>query len=98
MGTKIHYTKDDLLLTVGGKDYSVSVKVTADYWYQPCVMYFKDGSGQPEDEGWDVEEVKAVWKLDGVAVKPTEEMNEALDDYISEMICNYLNEHSQKNL
>ena len=85
MGTKITYENDDLHFEIGGIDYRADVKATADYWYQPCVMYFKDGSGQPEDEGWEVEDFDVIWYKDNVEIEPTDEMIVALEDYLYEL-------------
>ena len=40
--------------------FEVEFTAMGKYWYQPCVMYFKDGTGQPED--WDVEDIEVVIK------------------------------------
>ena len=85
MGTKIKYENKDLHLFLSGVEFSVDVKATADYWYQPCVMYFKDGSGQPEDEGWEVEDIKATWSLNNGIVEPTDGMQRALEEYIADL-------------
>ena len=41
-----------------GNDYEAKVRAEADYWYQPCVMYFRDGTGQPEDSDLTIEELE----------------------------------------
>ena len=85
MGTKITYENKDLQLPINGKIYHVDVKATANYWYQPCVMYFSDGSGQPEDEDWDVEEIIATWTVDGEKIEPSEDLVDLLSEYIAEL-------------
>jgi len=46
--------------TWSNKTYEVEFTATGNYWYQPCIMYFKDGTGQPED--WDVEDIEVTIK------------------------------------
>ena len=85
MGTKIKYENKDLQLPIDGKIYHITVNATADYYYQPCIMYFSDGSGQPEDEGWDIEEICATWRLDDKIIEPDEDLTELLEDYIADL-------------
>ena len=40
--------------------FEVEFTAMGKYWYQPCVYYFKDGTGQPED--WDVEDIEVTIK------------------------------------
>lgn len=42
------------------EQFKVKFEAISDYWYQPCVMYFKDGTGQPED--WGVEDIEVTIK------------------------------------
>lgn len=44
--------------TWSDETFDVEFTATGNYWYQPCVMYFKDGTGQPED--WDVEDIEVT--------------------------------------
>ena len=51
-----------LVFVSSGVSYEAEVYATANYYYQPCVMYFKDGSGQPEDEELEIDdyEIKSL--------------------------------------
>ena len=40
------------------KDYEADVFATADYSHEPCVMYFKDGTGQPESDDFELNDVE----------------------------------------
>lgn len=42
------------------ENFTVEFTAIGNYWYQPCVMYFADGTGQPED--WDVEDIEVTIK------------------------------------
>ena len=44
-----------LVFVYNGESYEAKVIAKANYYYQPCVMYFKDGSGQPEDDDLEVD-------------------------------------------
>jgi hypothetical protein len=46
--------------TWSDETFKVEFTATGNYWYQPCVMYFADGTGQPED--WDVEDIEVTIK------------------------------------
>ena len=80
------YKNKNLKLTVDGKEYTVDVSATAEYYYQPCVMYFKDGTGQPEIEELEINEWSATWyDSDGnevydVTGRMEDELNEFLYD------------------
>jgi len=88
MGTKVSYS-GNVRLTLDNKEYIIDVKAIADYWYQPCVMYFSDGSGQPEDWDYEIENVDSTWyELDEngnkAQITPTEDMLEDLEDWLYE--------------
>ena len=36
------------------ESYCAEVSATANWYHQPCVMYFKDGTGQPEDDDFEI--------------------------------------------
>ena len=40
------------------ESYEAKVNAKAKYYYQPCVMYFKDGTGQPEDDELEIESLE----------------------------------------
>ena len=40
------------------ESYEAKVNAKANYYYQPCVMYFKDGTGQPEDDELEIESLE----------------------------------------
>jgi len=82
---RISYNNEELKLTVNGIEYTVNVHATGSYSYQPCVMYFKDGTGQPEDWDWEVEDIEAKWFLNGNQVEPTDEMTGELEDYMYDL-------------
>ncbi|MBR6403173.1 MAG: hypothetical protein IKS48_07295 [Eubacterium sp.] len=44
MSTKVSYSNKNLKLTLDDRNYRIEVEAVADYWYQPCVMYFADGT------------------------------------------------------
>lgn len=48
------------------ESYEAEVNAVADYYYQPCVMYFKDGTGQPEDSDFEIDEleIKSLYNED----------------------------------
>lgn len=76
-----------------GNDYEAEVRAGADYFYQPCVMYFKDGTGQPEDSDLTVEELTVETLLnvdtDEDMIKKYEN-DKAFRDCIDEIIDNQL--------
>lgn len=76
-----------------GNDYEAEVWAGADYFYQPCVMYFKDGTGQPEDSDLTVEELTVETLLnvdtDEDMIKKYES-DKAFRDCIDEIIDNQL--------
>ena len=39
------------------ESYCAEVSATANWYHQPCVMYFKDGSGQPEYDEFEIDEL-----------------------------------------
>ena len=85
---KISYT-GNVKLTFDNKEYSVDVKATADYWYQPMVMYFSDGSGQPEDWDYEIDSIDCTWYELGkegnkTQIIPNEDMLEDLEEWLYE--------------
>ena len=56
--------KGPIDFTFEGKKLTATVDAVAYYYYQPCVMYFKDGSGQPEYSELEVDEVKILRVVD----------------------------------
>ena len=42
------------------ESYSAEVSATANWYHQPCVMYFKDGSGQPEYDEFEIDELEVT--------------------------------------
>lgn len=86
--TKVSYT-GNVRLTLDDKEYIIDVKATANYWYQPMVMYFSDGSGQPEDEDYEIDSVDSTWyEVDEYGnetqITPDEDMLEDLEDWLYE--------------
>ncbi|MBR4396766.1 MAG: hypothetical protein IKS93_02815 [Methanobrevibacter sp.] len=89
MSTKVSYSNKNLKLTLDDRNYRIEVEAVADYWYQPCVMYFADGTGQPEDEDWEIQDVQSTWyELDEhgneIQITPDEDMLEDLEDWLYE--------------
>lgn len=81
----------------GGEYYEAEVLATAYYYHQPCVMYFKDGSGQPEYDEFEIDELEVVkLQLEGedgyVDVTDKYNSDKAFKDDIDEAIEEYLNE------
>ena len=54
MNTKLSFD-GFVIVNFENKCFEVDVKGVGNYFYQPCVMYFKDGSGQPEDEDFEID-------------------------------------------
>lgn len=86
--SELTYKNDNLDLDVGGQSYKINVYAKGTYYYHPAVMYLRNGDpGYPEEEDLEIEDVDVVWyKVDEndekVEVEPTEEMTEALNDYL----------------
>lgn len=81
-----YYSNDDLEIKVQGKVYYVAVEAECDYTYEPMVMYYKDGSGYPGSEEFEVTDVSAEWHDENEnVVQPTKEMETALDEYLNEL-------------
>lgn len=40
--------------------YQANVYATASSYYQPCIPYFKDGTGQPEESSFDLDEMEVA--------------------------------------
>lgn len=49
--------KGTVIIELQNETYDVSVLAKATYYWQPEVRYFKDGTGQPEDEDITVHEI-----------------------------------------
>ena len=72
-----HYNNDDLELTINDVCYTVDVHATGNSWYQKATRW------EPEDGGFELDDVDAVWyDEDGNIVEETPEMQGALDDYL----------------
>lgn len=87
MATKVTYSNNNLKLRLDGITYRIKVEVVADYWYQPMVMYFSDGSGQPEDWDYEIDKVDSTWyEIDEegneTRIIPDEDMLEDLEDWL----------------
>lgn len=84
--TKQFYKNDDLDITVDGKNYTVDVTARADYYYDAGCMYRRNGDpGDPPESEFEIEEVNAVWHdEDGNVVEATEEMTDALENYLQD--------------
>ena len=61
--TKLHYN-GKITFVFENTSYCASVRAEANYYYQPCVMYFKDGSGQPEDEEFEINSLEIESLID----------------------------------
>lgn len=70
------------------------VRAEANYYYEPCVMYFKDGTGQPEYEEFDIDtvEVSNLISEEGDLQKQYE-ADKDFRNSIDEAIIDYLNEN-----
>ena len=84
---KITFSDKNITLDTFDKRYRVEVEATANYWRQPCRMYYPDGSGEPEDEDYEIENLQSKWfEIDGSGnekeITPTEEMIDDLYDYL----------------
>ena len=81
-----HYCNDEIEFEIQGKLYYADVEAECEYTYEPCVMYYKDGSGDPGCEELEVTDVWADWTDEnGNAVEQTEEMESALNDYLNKL-------------
>lgn len=56
---KVTY-KGTLVFKHNNESYYADVYATADWYHQPCVMYFKDGSGQPEMDDFEIDELEVT--------------------------------------
>ena len=68
-----------------GRELEVHCIAKGEYWYQPCVMYFKDGSGQPEDEDFEIEKFdieKVVENGEVVTDYDTDELLELVEEQL----------------
>lgn len=84
--TKQFYKNDALEFTVDEKNYTVDVTACADYYYDAGCMYMRNGDpGYPPESEFTIEKVEAVWyDENGNQVEATEEMTEALEDYLQD--------------
>ena len=72
------YKGDGLEMTVSGADYVLDVEAKATYRHEAATSW------QPEEESFDIDEVDAVWRKNGIKVEPTEEMEDALWELLEE--------------
>lgn len=56
---KLHY-EGTVTFNYNDKQYVAQVAAKADYFYQHAVFYYKDGSGQPEDEDLEIDTVSVI--------------------------------------
>lgn len=96
MRTKVYY-EGPVTFKLNGETYIAEVKAVADYWYQPCVMYFKDGSGQPEDWEYEINELKILSLEDtnGIPYIETYNTNKDFKDDVDEAVSDELMEMSE---
>lgn len=81
--TKGVYRNDNLKLDVNGKPYTVKIEAPVLHYYEPMVMYYKDGTGDPGCDEIEVDNWEAEWKdEDGNIVEETAEMEDALNDFL----------------
>lgn len=72
-----YYDNDDLELEVSGVTYTVDVHAKGTYSYSKATRW------EPEDSDFEIDEVEATWKNEeGEVVEETEEMSEALWNYL----------------
>lgn len=72
-----YYRNDDLELEVGGVLYTVGVRAYGTYSYTPATRL------DPGDSDFEIDDVDATWSdEDGNVVVETEEMENALNDYL----------------
>ena len=85
--SKLTYESDDFSFEVNGDQYTCEVKAEAEYFYEPMVMYYKDGTGHPGSEELEIEEleIKNVKDIDGNIVSLTDEMEGAVNDKLYDM-------------
>ncbi len=76
MTTKCKYNDDNLALTINNVEYRIKVYAEATYSYQPQTYW------EPEDESFDIDSVDALWYQDGIAIIPTDEMKEELEEWL----------------
>ena len=58
MGTTTNLTwKGFYTYTIEDEEFEVEFKAIGTHWHQPAVMYYKDGSGSPEEDETEVTEV-----------------------------------------
>lgn len=81
------YHNDHLELGVNGKRYIVQVDAECSYIHEPCVMYYKDGTGDPGCDEFEIEGWEAQWfDQGGIPVPETSEMAEALGEYLYDKV------------
>ena len=56
---KVTY-KGNITFKHNNESYYAEVSATANWYHQPCVMYFKDGSGQPEMDEFEIDELEVT--------------------------------------
>lgn len=85
--SKLTYESDDFNFEVDGDQYICEVTAEAEYFYEPMVMYYKDGTGHPGSEELEIEEleIKNVKDIDGNIVSLTDKMEEAVNDKLCDM-------------
>lgn len=85
------YTKNKLtfesfvLVNYNDRELEVHCIAKGEYYYQPCVMYFKDGTGQPEDEDFTVENIEICRVFENgeeVTNYDTDELLELVDEQL----------------
>lgn len=77
-----------VMVNFNGEDFEVKVQAKGRYYYQPCVMYFSDGTGQPEDEDFEVEKFEIVKVLDFITKEEVKELedNEDFKELVEEAL------------
>ena len=95
------YYEGPVTFKLNGETYIAEVKAVTDYWYQPCIMYFKDGSGQPEDWEYEIDELEILSLKDTNGIPYIETYNDTANkdfkDNVDEAVSDELVEMSKWN-
>lgn len=80
--------KSLVLVTFNEREFEVYVNAKGNHYHEPCVMYFKDGSGQPEYDEFEVDDFEIERVYEPAKEKDTTEFegNKDFEEAVSDAL------------
>lgn len=90
MGTTVEVKWHDFFTyQIRDKEYEVEFLARGSHWHQPAVLYYKDGSGSPEEDEIDVDEVtieSVIYDGEDIVNNLSQKLIEKLEEEITDKI------------